>query len=130
MLIKISNLVQKQLNSLKANNMQALMRKYLSCRSSSSSINDLTFGNNDTIATFLIYSTLIRQQARSYDVLNLKHIKHISAWVCTSANLNLWHNFNKRIKDNLTNKSTCGSNKKKITCSIPGGSVIYKLVYK
>ena len=55
--------------------MQALMRKYLSCRNSSNSINDLTVGNNEAIATILIYTRVIEQQARSYD------IGIFSAWV-------------------------------------------------
>ena len=38
------------------------MRKYLSCRNSSSRINDLTAGNNEAIATILIYTRGIGQQ--------------------------------------------------------------------
>ena len=42
--------------------------KYLSCRDLSSGINDLTIGNNEAIATILIYTRMIGQQARSYDI--------------------------------------------------------------
>ena len=37
--------------------MQALMGKVLSFRNSSSSINDITVGNNEAIATILIYTS-------------------------------------------------------------------------
>ena len=48
--------------------MQALMRKLLRCRSSSSSINDLTVGNDEATATILINTRVIGQQPRSYDI--------------------------------------------------------------
>ena len=40
----------------------------LSCRNSSSSITDLTVGNNEAIATILIYTRVTGRQARSYDI--------------------------------------------------------------
>ena len=44
------------------------MRKHLRCRNSSSTINDLTVGNNEAVATILINTRVIGQQARSYDI--------------------------------------------------------------
>ena len=44
------------------------MGKLLSCRNSSSSINDLTVGNNETVATIFINTRVIGQQTRSYDI--------------------------------------------------------------
>ena len=44
------------------------MRKLLRCRNSSSTINDLTVGNNEAVATILISTRVIGQQARSYDI--------------------------------------------------------------
>ena len=44
------------------------MRKLLRCRNSSSTINDLTVGNNEAVATILINTRVIGQQARSYDI--------------------------------------------------------------
>ena len=73
----------KQSNSLKANNMQALMRKLLRCRNSNSRINDLTVGNNEAIATILINTRVIGQQARSYDI-GINTIAHEFALVKTS----------------------------------------------
>ena len=44
------------------------MRNLLRCRNSSSSINDLTVGNNEAVATILINTRVVGQQARSYDI--------------------------------------------------------------
>ena len=44
------------------------MRKLLRCRNSSSSINKLTVGNNEAVATILINTRVIGQQARSHDI--------------------------------------------------------------
>ena len=56
----------KQRNGLKEKkNMQTLMRKLFRCRNSSSNINDLTVGKNEAIATILINTRVIGQQARS-----------------------------------------------------------------
>ena len=41
--------------------------KLLSGRNSSSNINDLTVGNCEAIATIIIYTRVIGQQARSYE---------------------------------------------------------------
>ena len=63
--------------------MQALMRKLLRCRNSSSSINDLTVGKNEAIATILINTRVIGQQARLYDI-GLNTLAHEFALVTTS----------------------------------------------
>ena len=63
--------------------MQALMRKLLRCRNSNSSINDLTVGNNEAIATILIITRVIGQQARSYDI-GTNTLAHEFAPVTTS----------------------------------------------
>ena len=72
-----------QWNSLKAKSMQILMRKFLSCRNSSSSINDLTVGNNEAITTILMYTRVIVQRARSYDI-GMNTLAHKFALVTTS----------------------------------------------
>ena len=59
------------------------MRKFLSCRNSRSSINDLTVGNNEAIATILIYTRMIGQQARSYNI-GINILQHEFALVTTS----------------------------------------------
>ena len=73
----------KQSNGLKANNVQAFMRKLLRFRNSSSRINDLTVGNNEAIATILVNTRVIGQQARSYDI-GINTIAHEFALVTTS----------------------------------------------
>ena len=59
------------------------MRKFLSCRNSSSSINDLTVVKNEAIATILIYTRMIVQQARSY-IIGINTLVHEFALVTTS----------------------------------------------
>ena len=59
------------------------MRKFLSCRNSSSSINDLSVVNSEAIATILIYTRVIVQQAMSYD-FDMNTLAHEFALVTTS----------------------------------------------
>ena len=63
--------------------MQVLMRKFLSCKNFSSSINDLTVGNNEAIAAILIYTKVVAQQARSYD-FDMNTLAHELALVTTA----------------------------------------------
>ena len=64
--------------------MQALMRKLLRCRNSSSNINDLTVGhNNEAISTILINTRVIGQQAQSYNI-GINTLAHEFALVTTS----------------------------------------------
>ena len=58
-------------------------RKFLRCRNSSSSINNLTVGNNEAIATTLLYTRVIVQQARPYDI-GINTLAHEFALVTTS----------------------------------------------
>ena len=106
--------------------MQVLMRKFLSCRNSSSSINDLTVGNNEAIATILIYTRVIEQQARSYDI-GINTLAHEFSLVTFSifAEYMCRCYLNKQNEENITNKSICGSNKKKIICSISDDSIYW-----
>ena len=71
------------MNSLKANNMQVLMRKCSSRRNANSCLNDLTVGNNEAIATILIYTRVIVQQARTYDI-GINTLAHEFVLVTTS----------------------------------------------
>ena len=125
MLIKISNWIQKQWNSLKANSLQNLMRKFLSCRNSSSSINDLTVGNNEAIATILMHTRVIVQRARSYDI-GMNTLAHKFALVTTSILADTCTgDIYKQNEENITNKSIYGSNKKAIICSISNDSIYW-----
>ena len=59
------------------------MRKLLRCRNSSSSINDLTVGKNEAVATIVISTRVIGQQARSY-VIGINTLAHEFALETTS----------------------------------------------
>ena len=66
------------------NNNESFNEEILSLINSSSSINDLTVGNNEAIiATFLNYTRMIGQQARSYD-MGINTLAHEFALVTTS----------------------------------------------
>ena len=90
---------------------------FLRCRNSNSSINDLTVGNNEAIATILIITRVIRQQARSYDI-DINSLAYEFAPVTSSIHIHV-------IFENITNKSIWRSNKKKIICSISDDSICH-----
>ena len=89
------------------------MGKLLRCRNSSNSINDITVDNNEAIATILINTRVIGQQAGPYDI-SINTLVHEFTLKTTSIFTDIYIQvIFKANEENITNKIICGSNKRK-----------------
>ena len=100
------------------------MRKLLRCRNSSSTINDLTVGNNEAVAIILINTRVIGQQARSYDI-GINTLAHEFALETTLIFADTYTGDIQSKTKKISQTEVCGANKKKIICSLSDDSICH-----